>query len=186
MGSEMCIRDSEYTHRSTNKPHVPPDAARRAGGAESVDGRAGRCRHRWCVTALCQRDSESPRRRGAGAKGNTTKSRLVGVVAGQERCIAWRRGTQARPVVRSPKQRANSARWNPRSVTRQQRRGHPRRPLWRTGRQRRVEVLKEEFPRARRSRGRTGWVPSGQARREEQGSQRQLEAVAIVGLAPGC
>ena len=30
-------------------------------------------------------------------------------VAGQERCIAWRRGTQARPVVPSPNQNCDSA-----------------------------------------------------------------------------
>ena len=55
----------------------------------------------------------------------------------------------------------------PRTVTRQQRRGHPGRLLWRMGRQGRVEVLKEEFPQARRGRGRTGWIPSAQARRQE-------------------
>ena len=79
----------------------------------SVGGRAGRCRRRWCGTGLCQQVPRSPRRRGAGAKGNTTKSRLVGLAAGQERCTAWRRGTQARPVAPLPRQRANSARRNP-------------------------------------------------------------------------
>ena len=57
----------------------------------------------------------------------------------------------------------------PRSVTRQQRQGYPRQPLWRTGRQGRVKVLQKEFPLARHGRGRTGSVPSGQARRQEQG-----------------
>ena len=109
--------------------------------AGSVRGRAGRCRRRWCVAGFCQQAPGSPKRRGAGAKGNTTKSRLVGLAAGQERCTAWRHGTQARPIVPSPNQRANSARQNPRVVTRPQRRGHPSRPLWRTGRQGRVKVL---------------------------------------------
>ena len=51
-------------------------------GAESVDGRTGRCRHRWCVTGLGEHDPESPKRRGAGAKENATENRLVGLAAG--------------------------------------------------------------------------------------------------------
>ena len=94
--------------------------ASRTGVAESFGGRAGRCRRRWCVAGLCQQAPESPRRRGAGAKGNTTNSWLVGLATGQERCRAWRRGAQARPVVPAPSQRANTSRWNLRTLTRKQ------------------------------------------------------------------
>ena len=153
-----------------NKPRVPPGAASRARVAGSVDGREGRCRCRWCVADLGQKAPEPPRREGAGAKGNTTKSRLVGLAAGEERCIAWRRGAHARPVVLWPNLRANSARRNPRITIRQQRRGHPGRLLWRTEHQGRVKVLKYELSQARRGRGRTGWLQSGQARRQERGT----------------
>ena len=122
------------------------------------------------VACLCQQAHEFPRRRGAYAKGNTTKSRLVGLAAGEERCIAWRRGAHARPVVLWPNLRANSARRNPRITIRQQRRGHPGRLLWRTEHQGRVKVLKYELSQARRGRGRTGWLLSGQARRQERGT----------------
>ena len=47
-------------------------------------------------------------------------------------------------------------------------------------------MLNEECPQSRRGRSRTGWVPSGQARRQEQWPYRRPEAVAAVGLAPGC
>ena len=74
------------------------------------------------------------------------------------RMVAWHAGSVCFP---SPNQRANSARWTLQIPTRQRRRGHPSRPLWRTRRQGRVKVLQYEFPQARRGRSRTGWVPSG-------------------------
>ena len=45
----------------------------------SIDRRAGRCRHWKCVAGLCQQAPEFPRRRGAGAKENTTTNQLVGL-----------------------------------------------------------------------------------------------------------
>ena len=164
------VRKSEQAYRSTNTSHIPPGAVSLELVSGSVGGRAGRSRRRWCLDCLCLHVPEYGRRRVAGAKGNTTKRRLAGLAAGNERCTAWRRGTQGRPVVISPTQRANSARLNLRIVTRQQRRRHPSRPLWRTGHQGRVKVFQYAFPQARRGRDRTGWVPSGQARLQERGA----------------
>ena len=144
-------------------------AASQTGGAESDNRRAGRFRHWWSVAGLCQKAPESPRRWGAGAKENTTISRLVGLAAGRERCIAWRRGAQARPVFPTPNQRANSARRNPRTVTWQQRRGQPGRPLWRTRRQGSsyrlgaVAAGRDGYRRGRQG-GRSGGRSDGQRR----------------------
>ena len=79
-------------------PRFPPGATSRATVAASSARRAGRCR-RWCVVGLCERARGFPKRNGAGAKGNTPKRRLVGLTVGQERCTAWRRGPQVRPIV---------------------------------------------------------------------------------------
>ena len=73
-------------------------------------------------------------------KESTTKCQLKGPAAGQERCSVWRRGTQARPVAPSASKWANNAR---RNAIQQQRRGHPSRPLSRTGRQEGAKVFNE-------------------------------------------
>ena len=106
-------------------------AARPTGRCESGGG-CGVCwrtRRRVPSSVVCNRplpaSSWISEKEGRWCEGKHDKSRLVGLAAGQERCTAWRRGMQARPVVPSPNQRANSARRNLRIVTRQQRRGHP-------------------------------------------------------------
>ena len=58
------------------------------GGAELVDGRAGRRLRLWCVAGLYQQAPESPTTKGAGVKENPTKSRLVELAAGQERYLS--------------------------------------------------------------------------------------------------
>ena len=106
---------------------------------------------------------------GRWCKGKHDKTRLVGMWPAKSDVSHGDVARRLSLLFPSPNQRKNSARWTPRIVTRQQRRGHPSRPLWRTGRQGRVKVLPEEFLQTPRGRGRTGWVPSGRTSRQEQG-----------------
>ena len=49
----------------------------------------------------------------------------------------------------------------------------------------RQKPVEGELPRARRGRGRTGWIPSGSTSRQEPVPLRRVRAVAAVGLAAG-
>ena len=66
-------------------------------------------------------------------------------------------------VVPSANQSSNIARQQPRIVTRQQRRGHRGRPVWRTERQGGVKAFRLEFPQARRGSDGMGTVGAGEA-----------------------
>ena len=101
-------------------------------------------------------------------------------MAGPEKCIGWKRNTEALLVAPVPSRSATTAQRRRRIAIRQQRRGHPYRTEGRREAPKGSGVLKAERLRALLCRGRMRCVPSGQTLWPEMGPRRRPKAVEGV------